>query len=131
MGSVFRLPLRTHRVVVRFLNTVCTLDLKVYRRQVQITAIIAWTGLPDFLENLMLDQLARLKSVLTGRESSWDTSGRNNDAWWIEPGESRVLADIEGPGCITHIWMTHHNHYREALIKITWDNARFPAFYAP
>ena len=67
----------------------------------------------------MLDQLARLKNAQTGRKSSWDTSGGNNDAWWIEPGESRVLVDLEGSGCITHLWMTQPNHYREVLIKIT------------
>jgi len=36
----------------------------------------------------------------------YDTSGGNADAWRIEPGKKRVLAEIEGPGCIKHIWMT-------------------------
>jgi hypothetical protein len=42
-----------------------------------------------------------------------------------------VLADIEGPGCITHIWMTQQRHYRECLLRITWDEARHPCVLVP
>jgi len=79
----------------------------------------------------MNDELAVLRKARTGRCSSWDTRGRNRDAWSIEPGETRVLADIKGPGAITHIWMTQPNHYRECLIRITWDNAKRPSVVAP
>ena len=79
----------------------------------------------------LLDGLARITSAKTGRCSSWDTSGRNADAWTLEPGETRVLADLDGPGSITHIWMTQGNHYRECLLKITWDNARSPSVLCP
>ena len=56
---------------------------------------------------------------------------RNDDAWNIEPGERRVLADIQGPGTITHLWMTQRNHYRECLLLITWDNAENPSVVCP
>lgn len=79
----------------------------------------------------MWHDLTRIQSQKTGRYSSWDVSGRNADAWLIEPGETRVLADIEGPGCITHIWMTQQNHYRECLLKITWDHASAPSLLCP
>jgi hypothetical protein len=71
----------------------------------------------------MLEDLARISGGRSGRFSSYDTSGRNNDAWTIAPGETAVLADIRGPGRITHIWMTQRNHYRDCLLRITWDNA--------
>ena len=54
---------------------------------------------------LALD-LARIRPGRSGRISSWDHSGRNQDFWVIGPGEARVLADLEGPGWIRHIWMT-------------------------
>lgn len=57
--------------------------------------------LGGFLMNLI-----KARDVCSGRVSSWDQSGRNQDYWIIPPGETIVLADIEGPGCITHIWMT-------------------------
>ena len=79
----------------------------------------------------MLDDLSTLRDGRTGRASSWDASGRNNDAWSIPAGESRVLADIKGPGRITHLWLTQGNHYRECLLKITWDNARSPSVLCP
>ncbi len=79
----------------------------------------------------MLDGLMYLKNARAGRASSWDRSGRNNDAWTIPAGGSSVLADIKGPGCIKHIWLTQRDHYRECLIKITWDNADAPSVLCP
>jgi hypothetical protein len=79
----------------------------------------------------MYQKLAKMSHARTGRCSSWDVTGRNADAWQIQPGETRVLADIQGPGCITHIWMTQARHYRECLLRITWDNAAKPSVLVP
>ncbi len=79
----------------------------------------------------MLTQLTRISSSRTRRFSSWDRTGRNADAWRIKAGKSRVLADIRGLGAITHIWMTQGNHYRECLLKITYDNAPRPSVLVP
>lgn len=79
----------------------------------------------------MFDQLTRRRNGRAGRASSWDTTGRNHDAWIIKKDETRVLADIKGPGRITHIWMTQPFHYRQVLIKITWDNAKHPSVLVP
>lgn len=79
----------------------------------------------------MFGDITRITNGRTKRASSWDTRGRNGDAWRIAPGETRVLADIRGPGKITHIWMTQRNHYRECLLKMTWDNAKHPSVVVP
>jgi hypothetical protein len=79
----------------------------------------------------MYRDLTTLQRGKAGRCSSWDTTGGNMDCWFINPGESRVLADIAGPGAITHLWMTQPTHYREVLIRITWDNARHPSVVCP
>ncbi len=79
----------------------------------------------------MLSDLTRIRNRKTGRVSSWDTSGRNADRWIVPAKSSIVLADIPGPAQITHIWMTQMNHYRECLIKITYDDAPFPSVLAP
>ncbi|MYF31490.1 MAG: DUF2961 domain-containing protein [Gammaproteobacteria bacterium] len=78
-----------------------------------------------------LRRLATIGTGGTSRASSWDTTGRNDDAWNIEPGERRVLADIEGPGTITHLWMTQRSHYRECLLLFTWDHADQPSIVCP
>ncbi len=79
----------------------------------------------------MISELSQLKTGKAGRCSSWDTTGRNADSCYVEPGKSQLLADIKGPGAITHIWMTQPNHYRECLIRITWDNAKKPSVLVP
>ncbi len=80
---------------------------------------------------MSLDHLPCITSGKTLRASSWDRSGRNGDSWRLQPGESRVLADLRGPGRITHIWMTQSNHYRECLLRFTWDNAAQPSVLCP
>ena len=50
--------------------------------------------------------LTQMHNARSARFSSWDQNGGNRDNWVIAPGESAVLAEIDGPGCITHIWMT-------------------------
>ncbi|MDD5704415.1 MAG: DUF2961 domain-containing protein [Kiritimatiellae bacterium] len=80
---------------------------------------------------MAVQALARVRDRKCGRFSSWDVTGRNADAWRIEPGETRVLADIEGPGQITHIWMTQGSHYRECLLRFTWDDAPHASVLVP
>ena len=82
-------------------------------------------------ETDMFEDISVIRDGRSGRSSSWETNGRNGDSWSIPAGESRVLADIQGPGRITHIWMTQGCHYRECLIKITWDDAEQPSVLCP
>jgi hypothetical protein len=53
-----------------------------------------------------LQNIASLRQARSGRCSSWDQSGKNQDYWVIPPGEEVVLAELTGPGCVTHLWMT-------------------------
>jgi hypothetical protein len=79
----------------------------------------------------MLTNLPFIRNHKTGRFSSWDTSGRNADRWLVPAKSSVVLADITGPAQITHIWMTQYDHYRECLLKVTYDDAPFPSVLVP
>lgn len=79
----------------------------------------------------MLNNIATIRNRKAGRSSSWDKTGRNADLWIIPPGETVTLADISGPAQITHIWMTQLDHYRECLLKITYDDAPFPSVLVP
>jgi hypothetical protein len=81
--------------------------------------------------NLIPPDLTHLYNRKTGRCSSWDRSGRNQDSWTIPPHSSAVLGDIQGPAQITHIWMTQFGHYRECLLKITYDDASSPSLLVP
>ena len=79
----------------------------------------------------LLASLTRSIKARSLRASSWDTSGRNGDAWRINAGETRVLADIKGPGCINHIWMTQGKGYRNVLIRVFWDDEENPSILCP
>lgn len=59
-------------------------------------------------ENQMtfLKNLTTISEARSARASSWDQSGRNKDYWLINPGKTATIAEIDGPGCINHIWMT-------------------------
>ena len=52
----------------------------------------------------LLTAPSQRKKARSARISSWDHSGHNEDAFVVQPGETSVLADIEGPGTITHLW---------------------------
>lgn len=61
------------------------------------------------------------------RESSWDRTGGNEDYRSIGPGSTLAIADLKGPGCITHIWITvsaplDPYHLRNIVLRIFWDN---------
>jgi hypothetical protein len=53
-----------------------------------------------------LSELTKIFDARSARFSSWNQIGSKRDNWVIAPGESAILAEIDGPGCITHIWMT-------------------------
>ena len=53
-----------------------------------------------------LGSLARLRDYRSLRISSFDRTGGNQDWVEVDAGQTKTLADIKGPGCIRHIWMT-------------------------
>ena len=83
------------------------------------------------MSRLSLGSLPKLRSGRTLRCSSFDEGGRNADCWTIPAGETRVLADIQGPGAITHIWFTQRDGYRDCVLKIFWDGQEQPSVLCP
>ncbi|MBN2326440.1 MAG: DUF2961 domain-containing protein [Candidatus Omnitrophica bacterium] len=68
------------------------------------------------------------------RVSSFDRSGGNQDWISIEPGETKVLADIQGPGAITHIWNTidaEKYYSRMLILRFYWDDQEIPSVEVP
>lgn len=82
-----------------------------------------------------MDSLMLAKDFLPARVSSYATDGRNRDSWLLEPGETKVLADIEGPGVISHIWFTISSpdnlYLRKLLLRIYWDGEENPSVETP
>ncbi len=69
------------------------------------------------------------------RASSWDRTGGNRDRLSIVRGTTEVLLDVQGAGCITHIWMTSHSieegWLRKCLLKMYWDGETEPSVLVP
>jgi hypothetical protein len=69
--------------------------------------------------------------------------GSNWDNFRVQPGQTHVLMDEEGPGVITHIWLTFLGPEKQAwapqgsathqdmLLRIYWDDNPRPAVEAP
>jgi hypothetical protein len=49
----------------------------------------------------------------------------------IAPGETRVLAEINGSGAIQQIWMTPTGHWRHSILRIYWDGQPAPSVECP
>jgi len=49
----------------------------------------------------------------------------------IPAGETYVMADIDGPGCIQHIWLTPTGRERTQLIRFYWDGQAQPSVECP
>jgi hypothetical protein len=49
----------------------------------------------------------------------------------IPAGQTLVLADIEGPGCIQQIWMTPTGEYRATILRIYYDGQQQPSVECP
>jgi hypothetical protein len=67
----------------------------------------------------------------------------NYDNFRVQPGQTHVLLDAQGPGVITHIWMTFLGpepqdwakqgsaNHQEMLLRMFWDDNKRPAVEVP
>lgn len=87
------------------------------------------------LPHTTLKSLVQARSARTRRCSSYDVTGGNRDFWTIPVGETAVLADIQGAGCITHIWFTigspDRYYLRHLVLRMYWDGEEYPSVECP
>src|SRR5690606_33855779 len=96
------------------------------------TPVRAQSGLEHLLDP------SRLPCLKAGRHlqiSSFDSPGGNDDRITLRNGETAVLADIEGPGVITRIWITINSpdpHFlRRIVLRMFWDDEVAPSVEVP
>ncbi|GMW00448.1 MAG: hypothetical protein AMXMBFR84_15850 [Candidatus Hydrogenedentota bacterium] len=84
-----------------------------------------------------LDDLSNLKPGRSMRSSSSDPNWEagNGDAHPIPPGETLTIAELEGPGVISHIWNTinaeEKGYSRLLVLRMYWDGEVHPSVEAP
>ena len=83
-------------------------------------------------------EIWQLRDYVSHRISSYDTSGANDDGNWkdkIQPGETRVIGKVGGPGIISKMWFTiasdEYYHLKKIVLRIYWDEEEFPSVETP
>ncbi|MEE9166524.1 MAG: glycoside hydrolase family 172 protein [Candidatus Neomarinimicrobiota bacterium] len=98
--------------------------------------LLSFVGIPVFslAQHDLLIDLGTHQDFRSNRISSFDTTGGNRDAVALDPGETAVLAEIEGPGAIHHIWITvsaEPFYGRKIILKMYWDGEETPSVVSP
>ena len=107
--------------------------------------------LGDFLADLARPHQGRSMRAtsthkLGANPREWDGEpdpDHNGDNSNVQPGQTKVLMDVKGPGVITHIWITFLGpgphpwakngsaNHQEMLLRMYWDGSERPGVEAP
>lgn len=91
---------------------------------------IAYAGGPVGLAALeQFERMGEMRpGVRTYQASSHDPTGDNDDRnfYLAQEGNENVLLDVEGPGCITRIWLTVRNYDDDGMFRIYFDGESTP-----
>ena len=83
----------------------------------------------------LLDALTVRSNAKSLRVSSYDRAGGNSDYIKVPKGETAVLAEVEGAGKVTHIWVTISSKdamsRRNLVLRMYWDGQAHPSVEAP
>ena len=78
---------------------------------------------------------ARAMSHRSLKQGSFDKTGGNRDFWNIPTGGTLEVFNQQGPGVITHIWVTisarSGDHLKELVLRGYWDGNAKPSVEAP
>ncbi len=79
--------------------------------------------------------LPYLRDATSRRASSWDQTGGNDDYISIPANSTTTIADLAGPGCIRHIWITamcaDQFYLRKVVLRAFWDGETIPSIECP
>ncbi len=97
----------------------------------ETAAVTPW--LRDPLGALAAAPTGRSRRISSNEQPKWNDA--NLDMTILPPGKSLEMPLLEGPGMITHIWMTSHagrvNELNALTLRIYWDGQQEPAVEAP
>ena len=78
-----------------------------------------------------LERLQPGRTMCSSSSDIWNWKDGNSDARPIKPGETLVIADLEGPGRIQHIWNTiatqEQGASRLVVVRMFWDGETEPS----
>ena len=104
----------------------------------QVTEATSVTPTSSQSGSSALSTLPVLRNYTNHRVSSHDRTGANDDGNWQNPiqvGETRTIAEIDGPGIISHIWITistpEKHHLKKIVLRMFWDGESTPSVETP
>jgi hypothetical protein len=108
--------------------------MKKYLWAVLLLCGTTWAQIPGDLSDSL--GLARLKNYSAARASSGNPDvASNDDSKRIMPGDTLVMADLQGAGVVTHIWLTvADNEFgwpRLLRLRVYYDGYKTPSVDAP
>jgi hypothetical protein len=84
---------------------------------------------------MALSDLTRPHDYVLKRSSSYDRTGGNEDYRELAPAGTLTLLDTDGPGEVTHVWMTIASaemfHLKKLVLRMYWDGERTPSVETP
>jgi hypothetical protein len=108
--------------VFKFGNAVC------------VVTLLAGIGLNAGTRAQSLDSLTQPQQGRPMRATSGNAAD-NEDCQQFASGQCRTIAVLDGPGQITHLWMTPKSldirHPRALVLRIYWDGAPEPSVEVP
>ncbi len=84
-------------------------------------------------------QASLIHDFQSKRASSWNQTGKNQDRLVLPAGETKVILEEEGAGCIKHIYWTYilkdkdrrDNLMRGFVFRAFWDGSEIPSIEVP
>ncbi len=90
---------------------------------------------PGAAQQGLLEGLAKPRNYQALRVSSYDRTGGNKDFLQVAPGKEILLADLQGPGAVTHMWFTvsskEPRSLRKLILRAWWDGEKEPSIECP
>ncbi|MBC8064459.1 MAG: DUF2961 domain-containing protein, partial [Chlorobia bacterium] len=82
-----------------------------------------------------LSNMAQIVDARSKRISSYDRKGGNGDCIGIDPGQTKVIAEMSGAGIVKHIWITisckDELIRRNLVLRAHWDGQEHPSIESP
>jgi hypothetical protein len=101
----------------------------------RILPLVLVVGFSALAQQPGLEGLPTLRDFQSHRVTSADPTGGNDDFRTLQPGETLLLADIQGPGCITHfrdnITGNEAHHLQYHILRAYWDGEKEPSVEVP
>jgi len=79
--------------------------------------------------------LTQQHNYVAKRSSSYDRTGGNDDWRSVAPGATITILNADGPGVVSHIWMTINDSepwsLKKIVLRMYWDGEKDPSVETP